>query len=970
MTHPKSQRGIFKFSALTIALALGFGQLHAQETSGGIEGYAGKGDKIEVKNSSISLSRVITVGDDGRWSVVQLPAGTYQVTVSKANGDKQTATVEVASGRTITAKPEETITISGGRGIDRSSVNTNFTLTKFEIDRIPLPASVTSATLLAPGTVLGDARFDSKPLPSIGGASVAENAYYINGFNVTNIFKGMAFNEVPFEAIGDITVNNGAYSVEYGRSLGGVVSVNTKRGTNEWKSGIKVSVVPGGISGSSIYAEKNTEGNWQVYNRPGGSTSTVTSAYTGGPIVKDKLYFFGLIQDENSTSDVYAKTAQVSTTNKQPKGLFKFDINVTDDNLLEVTYFNDLNKSKTNSYSQPTEYGGVRGTYMSSSTGLSGGENSIFKWTSAINQDLSVSALYGVGKYTRETVVGAAACPYVSDRRATTKALGCWDQSVGSQVTAPGIGDKRESYRVDAEWKLGKHQIRAGLDNEKFNSIDGAQYTGGNAYLISNLKVGSKLANGYVNNTGSVMQVVDKRYYNLGGSFDTINSAFYLEDNFRATKDILLNFGVRSESFENKTATGETFIKVNNTLAPRAGATWDLSGNGRTKVFANAGRYYIPVYSNTNARLSGAETYYRDFYQFDGTFSTDGKSVPGTGAALGDRITYSTGETPDPKSIVDNNIKPMFQDQFSLGFQQALDNKWVVGAKATNRKLKNGMDDVCDGSTVKSWATSNGYTTSQADVIKGAIDHCFLTNPGKALSANIDLNEDGNLTRVDIPASAMMLPEVKRVYQALEFTAEKPWENGWFARVSYVWSRLKGNAEGYVKSDNAQDDAGITQDFDHAGNMLGALGYLPNDRRHAFKFQGAFALTDEYRLGGTLTVQSGRPRNCFGYYAGPIADASLSSGAASFYCGGVLNPRGTLGKTAWQNDLSLQASYMPKQYKGLSLTFDVFNVLNNRTPGYINEVGEVAANTVSPDYLKPMNFQRARYFKISTEYKF
>lgn len=964
------RKDCLQLSALTIALAFSFGQLHAQETSGSIEGYAGKGDKIEIKNSSISLSRVLTVGDSGRWSAVQLPAGSYLITVYKSNGEKLTINVEVTSGRTVTAQAEETVTISGARGIDKVSVNTSFSLTKSEIDRIPLPAAVTSATLLAPGTVLGDARFDAKPLASIGGASVAENAYYINGFNVTNIFKGMAFNEVPFEAIGDITVNNGAYSVEYGRSLGGVVSVNTKRGTNEWKSGIKVTHVPGSLSGSSIYAEKNSAGNWQIYNRPGSSTSTLTSVYTGGPLIPDKLYFFGLIQDEHSTSDIYAKTAQISTTNKQPKGLFKFDLNVNDDNLLELTYFNDLNKSNTKNYSQPVEYGGTRGNYMSSSTGLSGGENSIIKWTSAINQDLNISALYGVGNYTRENVVGAASCPYVSDRRSTSKSLGCWDQSVGSQVTAPGIGDKRQSYRIDAEWNLGKHQIRGGLDHELFSTIDGAQYTGGNAYIVYNLKPGSKLANGYINNTGSAMEYVQRNYYNLGGKFDTINSAFYLEDNFRATKDLLLNFGIRSESFENKTATGESFIKVNNTIAPRAGATWDLSGNGKTKVYANAGRYYIPVYSNTNARLSGAETYYKDYYKFDGTFTNDGKSVPGLGQQLGDRLWYSSGTAPDPKSIVDNNIKPMFQDQFSLGFQQALDNKWIIGAKATNRKLKNGMDDVCDGSTVQSWATSHGYSADQAAAIKGAIDHCFLTNPGKALSANIDLNGDGNLTRVDVPASALMLPEVKRVYQALEFTAEKPWENGWFARFSYVWSRLKGNAEGYVKSDNAQDDAGITQDFDHAGNMLGAYGYLPNDRRHAVKLQGAYALTDEYRFGGTFTVQSGRPVNCFGYYAGPIPDASLSSGAASFYCGGTLNPRGSLGRTSWQRDLSLQAAYAPREYKGLTVTFDVFNVLNSRTPGYIQEVGEVAANTVSPDYLRPMNFQRARYFKLSTEYKF
>ena len=242
----------FKLASITIAFILGFGQLSAQETSGGIDGYAVKGDKIEIKNSSISLSRVITVEDTGRWSVAQLPAGSYLVTVTKPSGDKKTTTVEVASGRTVTAEAEVTITVSGNRSIDRSSVNTNFGITKSEIDRIPLPASVTAATLLAPSTVQGDVRFGVS-LPAIGGASVAENAYYINGFNVTNIFKGMAFNEVPFEAIADISVNNGAYSVEYGRSLGGVVSVNTKRGTNEWKSGIKVSHVPGSLSGSSIY---------------------------------------------------------------------------------------------------------------------------------------------------------------------------------------------------------------------------------------------------------------------------------------------------------------------------------------------------------------------------------------------------------------------------------------------------------------------------------------------------------------------------------------------------------------------------------------------------------------------------------------------------------------------------------------------------------------------------------------------
>lgn len=134
------------------------------------------------------------------------------------------------------------------------------------------------------------------------------------------------------------------------------------------------------------------------------------------------------------------------------------------------------------------------------------------------------------------------------------------------------------------------------------------------------------------------------------------------------------------------------------------------------------------------------------------------------------------------------------------------------------------------------------------------------------------------LTPVRIPASALLIPKPKRKYDALEFTLSRQWDKKWSASMSLVIARLRGNTEGYVKSDNQQDDAGITQDFDHPGLMEGAYGPLPNDRRYTLKASGAYAITDEWLLGGTALVQSGRPLNCFGYYAGTIPDASIDYG--------------------------------------------------------------------------------------------
>ena len=135
---------------------------------------------------------------------------------------------------------------------------------------------------------------------------------------------------------------------------------------------------------------------------------------------------------------------------------------------------------------------------------------------------------------------------------------------------------------------------------------------------------------------------------------------------------------------------------------------------------------------------------------------------------------------------------------------------------------------------------------------------------------------------------------------------------------------------------------------------------------------GHYALSDELTFGGNVTLQSGRPKNCFGVYGGTTDTVSQLYGDASFWCGGQVNARGTLGRLPWMSQLDLQAGYKPASIKGLSLTLDLLNVFNKRTVRGIVETEGSGMNDPLSTYGQPItgSLQSARRVRLLAAYEF
>lgn len=161
--------------------------------------------------------------------------------------------------------------------------------------------------------------------------------------------------------------------------------------------------------------------------------------------------------------------------------------------------------------------------------------------------------------------------------------------------------------------------------------------------------------------------------------------------------------------------------------------------------------------------------------------------------------------------------------------------------------------------------------------------------------------------------------------------------------------------------------------------MQFANGNLPNDRRHQLRAFGYWQVTPEWMLSGTLTANSGRPKNCLGAWwpnaNGKDTDPSgymTSNGIGAYHvCYGKVSPRGAVGTLPWTYQLDLGVSYRPAfaDHK-LAFELNVFNVTNSQKTTTINESSTDGLNTANTIYGGTLGYTPPRYVRLGVKYDF
>lgn len=1017
---------------LSIATAIALGVMSvppvlAQSATGAVAGRGNAGDQITVTNQATGLSRTVTVNDDGSYRLSQLPVGDYRmqaVRAGQALGAPIQVNVELGGTTTVDLGSEGGVTnlgavqVVGARVVNRVDVYSTESATNVsreEIARLPVDQSLTSVALLAPGVIGGNSSFGGI---SFGGSSVAENSVFINGLNVTDFYRRQSFSTAPFAFFREFQVKTGGYSVEFGRSTGGVINAVTRAGSNEFESGIEFTFEPdawraraddhyfegrdasGALQTATFRASRNTQ-NFSKYN-----------VWASGPIVRDRLFFFAMYEQRDDTSRFTNQVGDRFTDSRSDNGFWgtKLDWNITDDHLLELLAFSD----DGDTLQSTTAYDFARGTRSGVpgvATLASGGKSGSLTYTGRFGENFVAKAMYGINRsssFVRSPFDGPCAQVTIdASYRTAYNALG---------LPAPGCHpnlnsivsqeDEREAARLDFEWTLGDHQLRFGLDRELMTTDRTTAYPGpgGIRYTVfGRTSANQVLDNGAALPPGVNAFVLGRRRFD-GGVFETSANAYYIEDNWNVTPNLLLNLGVRVDGFDNKTASGSSFIKMDDLVSPRLGFSWNVRGDSSTKLFGNLGRYYLPVSNIINYTFAGGLTDERTFFALNG-WRTDVNPVDGSGypaPILGPQIggvdDQFNIDASDTRKTVDRDLDAVYQDEAILGFQQALGPAWSWGVNATYRRMPNAMEDIRINHTPCGPVRPVGSSALPSSLFP-------VGNPGEPLTIwgdasigcatagwiTIDTSRDGYITQGSNRVVGYSDP--KRTYKSVELQLDRAWDGKWAFNASYLWSKSEGNLEGPVNSDTNFGDTGLVQHYDHPANNQD-YGPLFNDRRHQVKLRGSYALNEQWSFGGTLNAQSGGPINRFGVTWPNDLRAAASfttegSGGGTFWhcvapagqpnCNAVpldqrvyvYAPRGSGGRLPWTYNLGASVTWTaPVEGLDLKARLSVYNLTNEQEVINVRQRYESNPGVVRPLYGTGTRWQSPRYMQLVVTWNF
>jgi outer membrane receptor protein involved in Fe transport len=462
-----------------------------------------------------------------------------------------------------------------------------------------------------------------------------------------------------------------------------------------------------------------------------------------------------------------------------------------------------------------------------------------------------------------------------------------------------------------------------------------------------------------LNNPFLVRITTRVRDFELVAKTSTWVESWYVQDDWRVTKNFQLNLGVRWD-LQQANGNEGSYLKLNDlfdTLQPRIGFSWDPTGKGKMKLFANYARYVeTPIPLDINVRAGSNNT------QTDKQFNVNRLNAPLNATIATGFNTRNLGAEATP---IDQGLKPQTVNETTAGIETEVWKDTTFGARGVYRS---------QGSVIEDGSFDDG-------------DHYFLFNPGEQLPPGPG-GVAGNTEYQACNVFGACFGRARRYYRALEFTLNKRFSKNYSYQASYVFSSLIGNYEGLFRNDNGQSDPNITSLFDLVSLLNGMYGRLPNDRPHQFKFNGTYQTPFKLIVSGNFYVQSGIPYNKLV----PHPVYGNNEGFCRTDLVGGCNPRGTSTfdadapggitagsnrtPTTWNLDLGFYYPIKFSESKELRFTADWFNVTNSQRAVTVDPTLYINSGiTGVPPVLNPFSgtgliFQYPSAFRIGAKFSF
>lgn len=693
--------GVLVFLAVMLAPA----QLGAQSTGGQLSGKATDessaalpGVTVTARNAATGLERLQVTNEQGRYYFQLLPAGSYEVKAElEGFGTVQLTDVviQVGSSRELDfalkiAAVEEIITVADVAPLVRTTPAGGTVISQEELETLPLNGrQFANLGTLAAGTSLSFNPDPTKPgqqtIALNGGIGRNVNFLVDGGDNMDDTIGG-ALQNFSIEGVQEFNILTQLYKAEYGRSTGGVLTVVTKSGTNNFDGSVFGFFRDDSLN-SETESEKLAGSGKQEFSRD------QYGASLGGPIVRDKAHFF--VTYEKTKVDRFTVTntsgifpgldGQQSSTpfdDELITGKLSWDVNAK--NLLRVRYAKQENNDKYNAVpnATPDSYG----------TLTNENDSTLFGFTSQIGSRGLNEVIVQFSEFLN-TITADSNNPtsYFPNGVVTGQ----------NPNTPQSTTQEKRQFKDEFSWTQDiagdSHDFKVGVEYLDEPDLGGDFSSGTNGTFSRSADRADAPVTSITFTAGSF-------------NFSTANTQyrFFLQDDWQLNEQLTLNLGLRYEytdvleldqrsnaiwqtlsslpgSFYDQTPYlepfrngGGGFIEADDDdIAPRLGFSYDMKGDGQQILRGGWGIYYDFPYTNATVLFPAAAvfSFFGTTYNHvntagirnpDGSFFQPGDPLPPN------QLPPGSGLAPAPNEIASPRIETPYSTQASLGYSRQL----------------------------------------------------------------------------------------------------------------------------------------------------------------------------------------------------------------------------------------------------------------------------------------------------------